>query len=79
MSWITVASFLNENNAHVLQGKLESEGIETNVTGDQMVRMYGQAARGVEVQVQEIDLDQANLILKKARLVLKKTETEQKS
>lgn len=62
---ITVATFLNQANAHLLKGKLKTEGIEAVVFNPQPASgLVGiNAVGGVLVQVWPEDEEKARLIV----------------
>ena len=64
---ITIASFDNTEQAELLKGQLEQEGIPAFVADGAIVTlnwMYSNAVGGVKVQVAEKDLDRARTLLK---------------
>src|SRR5688572_11327171 len=65
-TWVTVASFSQPIEAHLLRTKLESEGIECQLKDEHIVRMdwfYSNAVGGVKVQVREEDVARVRALL----------------
>ncbi|MGP8214875.1 MAG: DUF2007 domain-containing protein [Bacteroidia bacterium] len=65
--WVTIATFTYPHQAAILQGKLESEGIECYVKDGNTVSanpFYSNAIGGVKIQVKENDVESANKIVK---------------
>ena len=63
---VTVATFNQPIEAHVVKGRLESEGIETFLADEHVISMnpfYSNAVGGVKVQVAEEDVEEALKIL----------------
>jgi len=66
---ITIISFHFPHEAHLVKGKLESEGIESFLQNELTVQTYNFIANnigGVKLQVREQDYDAAYQILKEA-------------
>jgi hypothetical protein len=67
MNLITVATFSNAIDAHIIMGKLESEGIQCFLKDEHTVTanpMYEIAYGGIKLQVPEKDVEAAKEILK---------------
>lgn len=65
-NWITVISFTYPHEAHLVKGKLESEGIEVLVKDEltaQVNHFYSNAIDGVKLQVESSDYEEALQIL----------------
>ena len=63
---VTLAKYLMPMEAHILKGKLESEGVRAYVTGENFSTFYPFAAQltgGVELKVSANDADRAKEIL----------------
>lgn len=64
--WITILTFTYPHEAHLAKGKLESEGIDVQVTDEMTVQVhnfYSNAIGGVKLKVRETDFQRANQIL----------------
>lgn len=67
MDWVTIKVFNESLQAHMLKSKLESEGIPCFLKDDNMVSVHPWASialGGVKLQVKEVDVDKALLIIK---------------
>jgi hypothetical protein len=67
-SFVTIASFNTAVEAHILQGRLEDEGIASNIVDAETVTMawhLGQAVGGIKVQVFADDAERACEIIEK--------------
>jgi len=65
-NWTTLISFTYPHEAHLVKGKLESEGIEVLLKDEltaQVNNIYSAAIGGVKLIVQDIDYDKAYQIL----------------
>jgi len=63
---VVIARFIFPYQAHMLAGKLEAEGIQAFVHGENFMSMnilYNGMAGGVRVEVKRSDLDAANEVL----------------
>jgi hypothetical protein len=66
MSLVTIATFFNSFNMHVVKGRLEHEGIPSFAKDEHTVTvnpLYGGALGGIKLQVREEDAPQAKMIL----------------
>ncbi len=67
MNFVTVATFNLAHQAHLVKGKLESEGIPCIITDEHTITMnwfYSYALGGIKVKVLEINYQKALRILK---------------
>jgi len=65
-TYVTVARFNTAVEAHILAGRLESEGIHTTITDAETVTMawhLSQAVGGIKVQVSPDDVERARAII----------------
>lgn len=65
-NWITVISFTYPHEAHLVKGKLESEGFEVMIKDEltaQVNNFYSNAIGGVKLLVKESDYDNARQLL----------------
>lgn len=62
---VTLATFNMPYSAHILQGKLEEAGIAAMLADENITTLYGYAACGVRVMVDEDDIDRAKEVLSK--------------
>lgn len=72
MSLVTIATFANAFNMHVLKGRLESEGIPAFAKDEHTISvnpLYGGALGGIKLQVREEDAVDARRILAEAGYV----------
>ncbi len=66
MNFVTVATFSNAFNAHVLKGRLDSEGIPCFIKDEHTVAMnpfYNGALGGIKLQVRQEDEIEARRLL----------------
>jgi hypothetical protein len=66
--YVTLASFSNPLNAHILCGKLQAEGVECHLADEHIVTanwLYANAVGGVKLRVRREQADRALLILEK--------------
>jgi len=66
MNWVTIQTFTYPQEAYIVQGKLESEGIETFLQDEfttQIFNFYSNAIGGVKLQVPEDCVEEAMKIL----------------
>lgn len=80
-NWITVITFTYPSEAHMAQGFLESEGVESILKDEmtaQVNNFYSNAIGGVKIQVIDKDYENALSILKKGGYIEmeKKAEVE---
>lgn len=79
--WITILTFTYPHEAHLAKGKLESEGIEVQITDEMTVQVhnfYSNAIGGVKLSVRETDLQKANKILIDSGYVKLQNQTDNK-
>jgi hypothetical protein len=72
MSLVTIATFTNAFNMHVIKGRLENEGIPAFAKDEHTVTvnpLYGGALGGIKLQVREEDVADALRILADAGYV----------
>lgn len=65
-NWETILTFMYPNEAHMAQGFLESEGIESFLKDEMTVQVqnfYSNAIGGVKLQVRDGDVEKAKAIL----------------
>jgi hypothetical protein len=65
--WVTIASFTYPHEVTVLEGVLETEGIECFIKDGNIVStnpLYSNAIGGVKIQVNQNDVERANEIVK---------------
>jgi len=77
--WITILTFTYPHEAHLAKGKLESEGIEVQITDELTVQVhnfYSNAIGGVKLLVRETDLQRANQILIDSGYIKPQKQTE---
>lgn len=62
---VTIAAFSHPLEAHIVRGRLETEGIESFITDENMVTnwLFSTALGGVRIQVREDDAERARGIL----------------
>lgn len=62
---VTIATFSHPLEAHIVKGRLESEGIWSFVAGENMVNnwLFSIALGGVKLQVREEDVERAQMVL----------------
>lgn len=80
--WITVISFTYPHEAHMAMAKLESEGIDVQITNElttQVHNFYSNAIGGVEIQVKVQDAETAEAILIKSGYIKKEANTDNKT
>lgn len=70
-SLVTLGSFPDALQAHLVKTKLESEGIECFLLDESVTWLYPQALSGVKVQVYESDLERARDILDREESLLR--------
>jgi hypothetical protein len=78
-NWITIISFTYPHEAHIANGKLQSEGIETRLLDEfttQVNNFYSNAIGGVKIQVKEGDVEKALQILKDGGFLEESAENE---
>ena len=66
MEWVTIATFTQPTEAHVIKGKLESEGVEAIIADEHVLGvqpLYSHAIGGAKVQVKAEDVERARDIL----------------
>ena len=66
-NWITILTFTLPHEAHLVQSKLDSEGIETNLLDELTVQVhnyYSNAIGGVKLQVRQEDISTTVHLLK---------------
>lgn len=64
--YVTLASFSNPLDAHILRGRLEAEGVECHLADEHIVAanwLYANAVGGVKLQVRREQVDAAAQIL----------------
>jgi hypothetical protein len=79
--WIIILTFTYPHEAHLAKGKLESEGIEVQITDEMTVQVhnfYSNAIGGVKLLVRETDLQRANQILIDSGYVKAQNQTDNK-
>jgi len=79
--WITILTFTYPHEAHLAKVKLESEGIEVQITDEMTVQVhnfYSNAIGGVKLLVRETDLQKANQILIDSGYVKPQNQTDNK-
>jgi len=67
-NWETIITFTYPQDAHIAQGFLESEGVESILMDEltvQVQNFYSNAIGGVKLQVKSEDIENATSILKK--------------
>ncbi len=80
--WITVISFTYPHEAHMAKAKLESEGIDVQITNElttQVHNFYSNAIGGVEMLVRESDVEKAEIILIKSGYIKEQSNTDNKT
>lgn len=63
---VTIISFFHLHEAHIVKGKLESEGIEVFLKDEMIVQvnnLYSNAVGGIKLEVKKSDYDEAYQIL----------------
>jgi hypothetical protein len=76
--WITLRTFSQPLEAHIVKSKLESEGIDCALADENIVRidwLWSNAVGGVKLKVHESQVEAANEILKSAIATHEPTET----
>lgn len=66
-NWETILTFTYPQEAHIAQGFLESEGVDSILTDEltvQVQNFYSNAIGGVKLQVKQEDIEKASSILK---------------
>lgn len=69
MQLVTIAVFPTAFNAHVIQGRLQAEGIECYVQDEhsvQMTPMFSNAIGGIKLQVKDGDVQTAVALLRQS-------------
>jgi hypothetical protein len=64
--WVTILTFTYPHEAYLAKGKLESEGIDVQITDEltvQVYNFYSNAIGGVKLLVRKSDFEKANQIL----------------
>lgn len=72
-NWVTVLTFTYPHEAHMAQGFLESEGVETMLKDElttQVNNFYSNAIGGVKIQTKEKDYDNAIEILQRGGYIV---------
>ena len=64
MTWSTVAQFTNAITAQIARGRLEAEGIETFIVGENFMWSYSHAVGTVRLQVPSAQKDDAIAVLR---------------
>jgi len=80
-NWITIISFTYPHEAHLVKGKLESEGIEVMIKDEltvQVINFYSNAIGGVKLLVKDSDYDKAYQVLIESGYIKEKITTPNK-
>ncbi len=66
MEWVTVKTFDNTIDAHLLKSKLESEGIKCVLFDENLVSLnplFNVTVGGIKLKINETDIDKAKVVL----------------